>query len=166
MGLEVNACINQNPERCVFSGVCDYIECDYVSWVSWDFGEGWGWGACLWMLYVLFCSPLLFLSSLCVLFLSSGTLFLCQAFSFTLLFQVKSAAYWFIVLFFPLPTCFDGNVTPRPQTHIYTVLPSFDPRYQVRLMFFFSLGTPVFPVIPWDVWDWIFALPFPRTDLT
>ena len=30
----------------------------------------------------------------------------------------------------------------------------------------FSPGTLVFPFIPWDVWIWVFALPFPRSDPT
>ncbi len=72
------------------------------------------------------------------------------------------------VLFFPslFPPALKAALHHPPPLHSPSC---FDLCYQgiscVRLMGF-SPGTPVFPFIPWDVWNWIFALPFPRSDLT
>ena len=73
------------------------------------------------------------------------------------------------VLFFPslFPPALKAALHHPPPLHSPSC---FDLCYQgiscVRLMLFFSQGTPVFPFIPWDVWNWIFALLFPRSDFT
>ena len=70
------------------------------------------------------------------------------------------------VLFFPslFPPALKAALHHPPPLHSPSC---FDLCYQdiscVRLMGF-SPGTPVFPFIPWDVWNWILALPFPRSD--
>ena len=72
------------------------------------------------------------------------------------------------VLFFPFlfPPTLKTALHHPPPLHS---LSCFDLCYQgiscVRLMGF-SPGTPVFPFIPRDVLNWIFALPFPRLDFT
>ena len=72
------------------------------------------------------------------------------------------------VLFFPclFPLTLKAALHHPPPLHSPSC---FDLCYQgiscVRLMGF-SPGTPVFPFILWVVWNWIFALPFPRSDLT
>ena len=72
------------------------------------------------------------------------------------------------MLFFPslFPPALKAALHHTPPLHSPS---SFDLCYQgtscIRLRVF-SPGTPVFPFIPWGVWNWIFALPFPRSDLT
>ena len=80
--------------------------------------------------------------------------------------------------FFPLPfSSFKGNVSPfQPSPnpkHTPTLYfhPSLDPGQKLcqgRSLNFFPQhsGFPILPFNSWNVWNRIFALPFPRLDLT